>query len=262
MFQLLRDGMPRTRSELAVQTGQARSTIAVRIDLLSSAGLIGPVGEATSTGGRPPATFAFNPAARLVLSMDLGAVHARLAVADLAANIIVAHEEALAIADGPAAVLERVAELGRELMEQAGRPLTDLAAIGIGLPGPVEHLTGRPIAPPIMPGWDGFDVSGTLKRAFHVPVLVDNDVNLMAVGEHRTAWSDHDNVLVVKVATGIGSGIIMDGQLRRGAQGAAGDIGHIATQGRMDIACRCGNFGCLEAVAGGAGLVRDRKSVV
>lgn len=257
MFQLLRDGMPRTRSELAVQTGQARSTIAVRIDLLSSAGLIGPVGEATSTGGRPPATFAFNPAARLVLSMDLGAVHARLAVADLAANIIVAHEEALAIADGPAVVLERVAELGRELMEQAGRPLTDLAAIGIGLPGPVEHLTGRPIAPPIMPGWDGFDVSGTLKRAFHVPVLVDNDVNLMAVGEHRTAWSDHDNVLVVKVATGIGSGIIMDGQLRRGAQGAAGDIGHIATQGRMDIACRCGNFGCLEAVAGGAGLARQ-----
>ena len=107
MFQLLRDGTPRTRSELAVQTGQARSTIAVRIDLLSSAGLIGPVGEATSTGGRPPATFAFNPAARVVLSMDLGAVHARLAVADLAANIIVAHEEALAISGGPVAVLER-----------------------------------------------------------------------------------------------------------------------------------------------------------
>lgn len=257
MFQLLRDGTPRTRSELAVQTGQARSTIAVRIEVLMSAGLITSVGEASSTGGRRPTTFAFNPSARVVLSVDLGAMHARLAIADLAANLLVTHEETLPITGGPVQVLNRVIELGRELLARADRDVMDLAAIGVGLPGPVEHSSGRPISPPIMPGWDNFDVAGTIRRAFNVPVLVDNDVNLMAVGEHRTAWNEHDNVLVVKVATGIGSGIILDGQLRRGAQGAAGDIGHIASLGHSETPCSCGNAGCLEAVAGGGALARE-----
>ncbi len=256
MFQLLRDGVPRTRSELAQLTGQARSTIGVRIDVLTSANLITTVGEASSTGGRRPSTFSFNPDARVVLSVDLGAMHARFAVADLGANLIVTHEEALAIADGPVKVLERVTKVGKELLARAGRDGSELAAIGIGLPGPVEHSTGRPISPPIMPGWDGWDVVGTLRRDFNVPVLVDNDVNIMAVGEHRTTWMDHDNVLVLKVATGIGCGIILDGQLRRGAQGAAGDIGHIASSAHSDAPCTCGNTGCLEAVAGGGALAR------
>lgn len=88
MFQLLRDGQPRTRSDLATLTGQARSTIAARVDALLGSGLVSPAGEATSTGGRPPATFAFNPAVRVVLAVDLGATHARLAVTDLAGNVL------------------------------------------------------------------------------------------------------------------------------------------------------------------------------
>lgn len=256
MFQLLRDGTPRTRSELATITGQARSTIAARIDVLTAAGLITSVGEASSTGGRRPATFAFNPTARIVLGVDLGASHARVAVADLAAKIVVNHDEPLRIADGPEKVLARVIQLGKDLVAESGHELSDLAAVGIGLPGPVEHATGRPVAPPIMPGWDGYDVAGTLRRAFGAPVLVDNDVNLMAVGEQRTSWHEHTNMLFVKVATGIGSGIILDGTLRRGAQGAAGDIGHIALPGFSEAPCNCGNYGCLEAVAGGAALAR------
>ncbi|WP_019147372.1 ROK family transcriptional regulator [Timonella senegalensis] len=256
MFQLLRDGTPRTRSELATITGQARSTIAARIDVLTAAGLITSVGEASSTGGRRPATFAFNPTARIVLGVDLGASHARVAVADLAATIVVNHDEPLRIADGPEKVLARVIQLGKDLVAESGHELSDLAAVGIGLPGPVEHATGRPVAPPIMPGWDGYDVAGTLRRAFGAPVLVDNDVNLMAVGEQRTSWQEHTNMLFVKVATGIGSGIILDGTLRRGAQGAAGDIGHIALPGFSEAPCNCGNYGCLEAVAGGAALAR------
>lgn len=256
MFQLLRDGTPRTRSELATITGQARSTIAARIDVLTAAGLITSVGEASSTGGRRPATFAFNPTARIVLGVDLGASHARVAVADLAATIVVNHDEPLRIADGPEKVLARVIQLGKDLVAESGHELSDLAAVGIGLPGPVEHATGRPVAPPIMPGWDGYDVAGTLRRAFGAPVLVDNDVNLMAVGEQRTSWHEHTNMLFVKVATGIGSGIILDGTLRRGAQGAAGDIGHIALPGFSEAPCNCGNYGCLEAVAGGAALAR------
>ncbi|NKY11655.1 ROK family transcriptional regulator [Cellulomonas hominis] len=254
LFQLLRDGVPRTRADLAASTGQARSTITTRVDQLLAAGLIAPAGEASSTGGRPPTTFAFRPDARLVLAVDLGATHARLAVTDLASTVLAEAEAPLAIAAGPEVVLDWVVEHGRELLASTGRPLRDLASVGVGLPGPVEHSTGRPINPPIMPAWDDVDVRGLLAARLGAEVLVDNDVNLMALGEHRTAWPDVDDMLFVKVATGIGSGIISDGRLRRGAQGAAGDIGHIAVPGAADVPCRCGNLGCLEAVASGRAL--------
>lgn len=251
MFQLLRDGRPRTRADLAAVTGQARSTVAARIDLLMTAGLIAPAGEASSTGGRPPATFAFAPSARVVLGVDLGATHARFALTDLASTILAQRELPLLITDGPELVLDEVARTGAELLREAGRSPSELAGVGVGLPGPVEHATGKPNNPPIMPGWDNADVPGILGARFHAPVLVDNDVNIMALGEHRAAWPDVADLLFVKVATGIGAGIIADGALRRGAQGSAGDIGHVAVPGVTDVVCRCGNIGCLEAIASG-----------
>ncbi|MCU1431122.1 MAG: sugar kinase, partial [Actinotalea sp.] len=254
MFQLLRDGRPRTRADLAQVTGQARSTIAARIDLLLASGLVGPAGEATSTGGRPPTTFAFRPDARLVLAIDLGATHARLAVTDLASTVLAEHHEPMSIADGPGPVLDRAAELGRLLVDKAGRSPGDLVSVGVGLPGPVDHTTGRPTNPPIMPGWDDADVPGHLQRLLGAPVLVDNDVNIMALGEHSAEFPDVGHLLFVKVATGIGAGVISDGSLRRGAQGAAGDLGHIAVPGGGDMLCRCGNTGCLEALASGRAI--------
>lgn len=251
LFQLLRDGLPRTRADLALLTGQARSTVAARVDLLLASGLVAPAGEASSTGGRPPATFAFSPSTRILLAVDLGATHARLAVTDLASTVLAEHHEALAIADGPDAVLDRVAAIGTKLVEQAGRTMGELAAVGVGLPGPVEHSTGRPTNPPIMPGWDDADVPGRLRHLLGAPVLVDNDVNIMALGEHWAEFPDVDHLLFVKVATGIGAGVISDGQIRRGAQGAAGDLGHIAVPGGKALLCRCGNTGCLEALASG-----------
>ncbi|RMI13443.1 ROK family transcriptional regulator [Cellulomonas triticagri] len=260
LFQLLRDGRPRTRADLAAATGQARSTITARVDVLMAAELIAPAGEASSTGGRPPTTFAFRPSARVVLAVDLGATHARLAVTDLASTVLASTEASIAIADGPEAVLGWIAEHGRALVASTGRPLDDLVSVGVGLPGPVEHSTGRPINPPIMPSWDDADVRGILSDALGGPeVLVDNDVNLMALGEHRSAWPDVSDMLFVKVATGIGSGIISDGRLRRGAQGAAGDIGHIAVPGADDVPCRCGNLGCLEAVASGRAVAEHLR---
>jgi len=262
MFQLLRDRQPRTRSDLATLTGQARSTIAARVELLLSSGFVAPAGEATSTGGRPPATFAFNPAARVVLAVDLGATHARLALTDLVGTVLAEVGEPIAIAEGPAVVLERVVTLGHELLETAGRPLSDLVSVGVGLPGPVEHSSGRPINPPIMPGWDDADVPGHLSRRLqHVPVLVDNDVNVMALGEHTAQWSSVDHLLFVKVATGIGAGIISDGKIRRGAQGAAGDLGHIAVPAGPQLPCRCGNTGCLEAVSSGPAIADALRAV-
>ncbi|MFC8192053.1 ROK family protein [Cellulomonas sp. NPDC057328] len=257
LLQLLRDGRPRTRADLAAVTGQARSTVAARVDALLATGLVAPAGASSSTGGRPPATFAFHPAAEVVLAVDLGATHARLAVTDLAGTVLAEHGEPITIADGPDVVLHRVAELGQRLLDEADRPPGDLAAVGVGLPGPVEHATGRPINPPIMPGWDDADVPGLLGRLLDAPVLVDNDVNIMAVGEHVTCWSGVADLLFVKVATGIGAGIVTDGRIRRGAQGAAGDLGHIAVPGGADRPCRCGNTGCLEAVASGQALAAD-----
>lgn len=255
LFQLLRDGRPRTRAELAAETGLARSTVTQRVDALLASNLIGPADKAASTGGRPPTRFAFNPNARYVLAADIGATHARLALTDLAAQVLAQSADDLLVAAGPETVLDWVDQVGHELIREAGRDPADLLGVGIGLPGPVEHSTGRPVSPPIMPGWDGFDVQGYLQNHFGgVVALVDNDVNIMALGEHNVAWSDAPHMMFVKVATGIGSGLISDGRLHRGAQGAAGDMGHLQLPHGADIVCRCGNTGCLEAVASGAAI--------
>ena len=254
LLQHLRDGVPRTRSELAEVAGLGRSAVAQRVDALVASDLVGSVGEATSTGGRPPTQFAFNPAARVVLAADIGATHVRLAVTDLAAHVLASELHDLDIALGPQAVLGWVIEHGRRLLGAAGRQPADLAGVGIGLPGPVEHATGRPANPPIMPGWDGFDVPGLVRAELGCVVVVDNDVNVMALGERYLGFPDVDHLMLVKVATGIGCGIISDGALRRGAQGAAGDLGHIQVPHGEDAVCRCGNVGCLEAVASGAAV--------
>jgi predicted NBD/HSP70 family sugar kinase len=250
LFQILRDGRPRTRSELAAATGFARSTIASRIDELLRTGFIAPVGDAASTGGRPSAQVAFNPAARLVAAADIGATHATAALMDLAGTTLAKATEQIQIAAGPEAVLDRLAETVKSLLSGLQREIGDVIAVGIGLPGPVEHSSGKPSQPPIMPGWDGFDVPRYVQKTFDVDVLVDNDVNIMALGERAVSWPDTENIVFLKVATGIGSGIISSGQLQRGADGSAGDVGHIPVGRAAGIACRCGNIGCLEAIAG------------
>lgn len=251
LFQLLRDGKARTRAELALTTGLARSTVASRIDALMHSGLVGPAGEASSSGGRPPSRFAFNPAARVVLAVDVGATHMIIAVTDLGGAVLAEQRLTQDVAEGPEAVLDRLVAEGAKLLGQAGRGRKDLAGIGIGLPGPVEHATGMPVKPPIMPGWDGFDVVRHVQRSLPVPVLVDNDVNIMALGERTAYWPEHENFLFIKVATGIGAGIISSGQLQRGANGTAGDLGHVRVPRGDDVLCRCGNYGCLEALASG-----------
>ncbi|MHA7283022.1 ROK family transcriptional regulator [Arthrobacter sp. TMS2-4] len=252
IFQVLRDGRPRTRAELAQITGLARSTVAARVDVLTGLGLVSPIGG-VSTGGRPPSLFALNPSARVVIGADLGATHAVVILADLAGEELARERQDISIADGPDAVLGwLVSAIGRLL--RAAERTEDLAAIGIGLPGPVEHDTGRPINPPIMPGWDRSDVPGIVQASFDVPVLVDNDVNIMALGEQSSNWPDVGDLMFIKVATGIGAGIISGGVLQRGAQGTAGDLGHVRVASAGEAPCRCGNTGCLEAVASGPAL--------
>ncbi|MFD7509738.1 ROK family protein [Streptomyces sp. NPDC059853] len=254
LLRLMRDGRPRTRAELVAETGMGRSTVAERVDTLLASGLLHRTDNARSTGGRPPSAFAFNPAARVVLAADVGATHAKAAVTDLSGTVLAEEDLALEIAAGPETVLKQVSEHGEALLHTAGRDRTDLLGIGIGLPGPVEHASGKPTNPPIMPGWDGFDVPGYVQQLLGTSVLVDNDVNLMALGEHRSQWPEWQHMIYVKIATGIGSGLIADGRLHRGSQGVAGDMGHVQLPNETDVPCRCGNTGCLEALASGAAL--------
>lgn len=249
------DGRTRTRAQLTAETGLTRSTIGAQIDALLESQLLSPVGEAASTGGRPPVQFRFNPGARVVLAADLGASHATLALTDLAGRALDTVNEPIDIADGPERVLTWLLKQGERLVEDSGRR-ADLIGVGIGVPGPVEHSTGRPVRPPIMPGWDGFDIPAFLARSMPepLPVLVDNDVNLMALGEHILVHRMVEHLLFVKVATGIGCGIITGGRLHRGAKGSAGDLGHVYTAAGEGIRCRCGNIGCLEAVASGPAI--------
>ena len=142
-------------------------------------------------------------------------------------------------------MLDWVRDRFLKLLEQADRKESDVRGIGVGVPGPVAFHTGQPVSPPIMPGWDGFSIPGWFADHYDVPVLVDNDVNIMAVGEHWTSWRTVEHLLFIKVGTGIGCGIVASGHIHRGAQGAAGDIGHIRLSHQDEVVCCCGNLGCL-----------------
>lgn len=254
IFQILRDGTARTKAELAALTGLARSTVALRVDALLVADLLRPAGEAVSTGGRPPARLAFNARAGLVLAVDLGATHATVAVADLAGIILDSRTRTIDIGDGPESLLDVILEDGAALLASSADTGIPLLGVGIGVPGPVEHSTGRPTNPPIMPGWDRFDIPGYVQRTFDVPVLVDNDVNILALGEQATTWPHIDDLVFVKVSTGIGSGIIAGGQLQRGAQGSAGDLGHVQVPSGAGSRRDPGDERDLEALASGSAL--------
>jgi glucokinase-like ROK family protein len=253
----IRLGRSRSRSELMSRTGLGRAVVAQRVAELIERGLVVDGGLGTSSGGRPPRQLAFHAAAGHLLVADLGATSIDVAVTSLDGTILAHRDEPAEIAAGPDACLARVDELWSELLRGTRELPGRLWGIGVGVPGPVEFRTGRPISPPIMPGWDGYPVRERFSERWNAPVWVDNDVNLLAMGEWRSGVAvGHDNVVVIKVGTGIGAGIISDGRLHRGAQGSAGDVGHIQIVDDPAVVCRCGNIGCLESLAGGAALAR------
>ncbi len=254
MLRLIRDGRARTHAELVALTGLSRSTVAQRVDSLLTRNLVVPAEPGASRGGRPPKTFAFNRNAGVVLAADLGATHSRVAVTDLAGDVLAETRADIPIAQGPEIVLAWLEKALDGLLAEAGRKRKDVQGVGVGVPGPVEFASGTPVAPPIMPGWDGYGVAAHLSSRYGALVLVDNDVNIMALGEYWSRWRDTAHLLFVKVGTGIGCGVITDGRIHRGAQGAAGDIGHIHVPDHDDVICRCGNLGCLEAIAGGGAM--------
>jgi predicted NBD/HSP70 family sugar kinase len=256
VLRLIRDTEGMTRSDLARITGLARSTVTQRVDALLAHELVYEAGGSASTGGRPPTLLTFNHRAGVVLVADLGATHSRLAASDLAGTPLAEEAFNMEIAAGPERVLAVVDEHFTALLGRLGHAAEDVRGIGVGVPGPVAFSTGTPVKPPIMPGWNGFSIPQWFGARYSAPVLVDNDVNIMALGEHWSDWRDTEHLMFIKVGTGIGCGIVAGRAIHRGAQGAAGDIGHIRLAGHADRICRCGNVGCLEAFAGGDALAR------
>jgi predicted NBD/HSP70 family sugar kinase len=227
-----------------------------RLGVLLSAGLLLEEPEAgPSSGGRRPAALTFNERVGVVLAADLGARHGRLAVCDLGGTALAEREDPIRIADGPGPVLDWVARTFEELLDDAGRARDDVLATAVGVPGPVE--AGHPASPPIMPGWDGYPVEAELTARLGAPTLLERDVNAMALGEHRTHWRDLSHMVFVKVATGIGAGIISGGELLRGNHGRGGDIGHIRAIRESDVMCTCGNRGCVAVLATGPAVIRQ-----
>ena len=254
LLRLLRDSGALSRAELADRLGEPRARLLTEIDALVAEGLVREAGPAASRGGRRSTLIELVPDLRFA-AVDLGATSIDVEIVDGRLEPLAAHGEAADIRSGPKAILQRVNEILAKLCAEGA--YAQLQAIGIGVPGPVSFRDGVPVSPPIMPGWDRFPVRQVLGREHGCPVVVDNDVNIMAIGERYGGVAQAlDNLLFLKVGTGIGCGIYLGGEVYRGPDGCAGDIGHIQVEGHTQ-ACACGNVGCLEALFGGAALARD-----
>ncbi|MEV7084912.1 ROK family transcriptional regulator [Streptomyces sp. NPDC093085] len=254
LLRLLRDGGPNSRAQLGDQVDLSRSKLAVEVDRLLETGLVVADGLAASRGGRRSHNIRLAPAMRF-LGVDIGATSIDVAVTNAELEVLGHLNHPMDVREGPVAVFEQALVMANKLKDSGLAEEFDGA--GIGVPGPVRFPEGVPVAPPIMPGWDGFPVREALSQELGCPVMVDNDVNLMAMGEqHAGVARSVGDFLCVKIGTGIGCGIVVGGDVYRGTTGSAGDIGHIQVEpeGR---ACPCGNKGCLEAYFSGAALARD-----
>ena len=253
---LIRSGRAVTRGDVLEVTGLSRMTVAGRIDALLAAGLVVENGTDRVTGGRRPRRLEFNTAHAPVVTATVETTHTTIAVTDLTGRIQHRRRIDLAVADGPARTLEAIAATAADLLDRAGIPIERLGGMGISVPGPVDPGTGRPSQPPIMPGWDAYPVPDHLYDALGTPVLVANDADAAALGEQRAGYPGARSLCLVKVSTGIGTGIVIGGQVYRGVDGGSGDIGHVRLAGHEDAVCQCGAHGCLAAVASGRAVAR------
>lgn len=243
---------PISRTDIADITGYSRSKITSVVNQLTRAGILEEIGDGESNGGRRPRVLNFKPDFGYIVGVDMGATSLDIALANFNGQIIERQSMVIDVRDGPDMVLGLIRNLVLEKLAVRAIPAEKVLAFGIGVPGPVEFSTGLLIAPPIMPGWEAYPIRAFIKESFPCAVvIVDNDVNMMALGElHAGAGINQDHFIFVKVGTGIGCGIVCKGEIHRGSNGCAGDIGHVCADQKGPI-CHCGNIGCLEAIAAG-----------
>jgi predicted NBD/HSP70 family sugar kinase len=257
LLQLFRTGSVATRSELQRVTGLARSTVTYKVDALLTAGYLVENGSIVDGRGRPSTRLRVNDQVTTILVADLGATHGRLAVANPAGEVLVESVIESSIGKGPDAVLAMVTRRLDQLLKRSRRTRSSLRGTAIGVPGPVNLQTGRIARSISMPGWDDYPIQDHLVDYFGVPAVMDNDANLMGLGEQRRIYPNAHQVLFIKVGTGIGASVVIDGELLRGSDSAEGDIGHAKITGVEETCSSCGARGCLAAIAGGRAMVRD-----
>ncbi|MET3517384.1 glucokinase-like ROK family protein [Pseudacidovorax sp. 1753] len=244
-----------SRHGMADRLGFSRSRANALIAGLIEQGLLAEAGPRASTGGRRPEQLQLHAELGVLLAVDIGATSLDVAVMQPDLTVLARHAEAIDVREGPGVVLARVRQRLRELLQARGIPARRVLGIGMGVPGPVNFEAGQLVNPPLMPGWDSFSIRDYLREDYAAPVFVDNDVNLMALGELWRLQRGLSNFLVIKVGTGIGCGIVCHGEVYRGAAGSAGDVGHICVD-QQGPRCHCGNVGCVEAMAAGPAIVR------
>ncbi|MGC4874769.1 ROK family protein [Micromonospora sp. DT43] len=254
LLRLLRDEGAVSRAELGDRLQMPRPRLLAELDRLVALGYVAEAGLAASRGGRRSTLVELNPKLRFA-AVDLGASSMDVEVVNGRLEPVAHYAEPADIRNGPKVTLQRVNELLHKARVDGAYERLD--AVGIGVPGPVSFRDGVPVSPPIMPGWDRFPVRELLSREHGCPAVVDNDVNIMAIGErHGGVAHSVDDFLFVKIGTGIGCGIYLTGDVYRGTDGCAGDIGHIQVDAHGPM-CSCGNVGCLEALFSGAALAKD-----
>ncbi|HSV57735.1 MAG TPA: ROK family protein [Variovorax sp.] len=244
-----------SRHVMAERLGFSKSKANTLIAGLVEQGLLAESGLQASSGGRRAENLQLNGALGVLIGVDIGATSLDVAVLRPDLTVLAQHAEAADVRQGPGVVLARVRVLMRELLVQSGYAARDVLGIGIGVPGPVNFAIGQLDNPPLMPAWDSFSIRDYLREEFAAPVFVDNDVNLMALGELWRLRRSLTNFLVIKVGTGIGCGIVCHGEVYRGAAGSAGDVGHICVD-QEGPRCHCGNLGCVEVMAAGPAITR------
>jgi predicted NBD/HSP70 family sugar kinase len=254
VLDLIAAGQARSRTELTELTGAAASTISLTVQNLIGAGLVAEEGTGESTGGRPRKFLRIGGDSGYVVAADIGGNHARIGVVEAGGRPIDVSTIEFSINEGPEAGLSRLAIAFDALI--SARPAGSLRGIGIALPGPVDVVGGFVESPARMPGWNRFPVRDWLENRFPVPAIVDNDANLMALGEHAVHGPERQQSIMIKAGSAIGGGIIAGGTIYRGATGAAGDITHVRIDAAGTTPCTCGNTGCLDTVASGTALVR------
>jgi predicted NBD/HSP70 family sugar kinase len=249
-----------TQPALTERVGLGRSVVAQRVAELEAHGLVEPAGLGPSTGGRAPRRLRLRAEAGYVLGVDIATNELLVAVSDLAGNLIATRHEEGDVAEGPEQIFDAVERMGDELLDETGAR-ENLWSVGLGMPGPVSFDDDAATGMPTMPDWDRFPTRTRLAARWSAPVWMDNRVNLSALGERRVnplaAASEH--TIYLGGGEAIGAAIVVDGRIYRGARGLAGEIGHVPVPEAGDAPCRCGNVGCLEAVAGRAALVRDGR---
>jgi predicted NBD/HSP70 family sugar kinase len=248
-----------SRAEIARRTGLSRSTVSNIVADLRRTGLVadyaGNSKPARSHGGRPPSLITLDSSAGAALGIDFGKRHLSVAVSDLSHAVLAESTREMPEGYDAETGMQVATELVDRVLADAGIDRAAVLGAGMGLPGPIHSTTGTVGSSSILPGWVGIRAEDEMGRRLLLPVHVENDANLGALAE--VTWGAGrgcSNVAYLKVATGIGAGLVVDGDLFHGAGGTAGEIGHTMIDESGDI-CRCGNRGCLETLAGAPAIV-------